>query len=518
MSFSRLVLIVPPQSCVLDGFRTALVALSSYVRRKLPAIKVDIVDLSVVHRSELVKELRQVLAGADRVVAGISTLTADYQAALDVAKAIKTLDPAIITLLGGHHASADAKVILRSHPRLVDFIVVGEGEAPLVEFIRSYPNLDQIPGLAYREAGAVVVNAAPPLLATEDLDCIPAIYSDIASCSQPGKFEHATYVSARGCPLKCSFCAVSNQQIRHKSVSRIIEDIRALARLGHTRIAFEDNFFANSRTRTRDLCRALIALRNEGVEFSWDCQTRVESMDHPETVTLMQNAGCDAVYLGVEGLHDDVLRFLGKTRNPSRYLSSLENNVVPTLLDSEIDIHINLQFGLPGLSSADVTEATVARITKLGRLAAARGKKITVFPQLFVIYPGTAHFHLYRRTELLPEDVFETFTEWEAEQHPVLSWLGETFAHGTGGIPIGIMNQHGLWRREYQIDAEAVESVSNLIDRVADLKGVAVFRYGQFLVKDKKHAGHSSPLVAPDPARSHVHLVADRGHRSCNSH
>src|SRR5256885_1331873 len=81
---------------------------------------------------------------------------------------------------------------------------------------------------------------------------------------------------------------------------------------------------------------------------SRDCRSRIESMDRQETINLMQKAGCEAVYLGVESLHEGVLHFLGKTTNPKRYLSRLTEHVVPSLLDSNIDCYINLQFGLPG--------------------------------------------------------------------------------------------------------------------------------------------------------------------------
>jgi serine phosphatase RsbU (regulator of sigma subunit) len=53
----------------------------------------------------------------------------------------------------------------------------------------------------------------------------------------------------------------------------------------------------------------------------------------------MQQAGCEAVYLGVESLHDEVLRFLRKTGNPQHYLSKLTEQVVPSLLDS-IDVEL----------------------------------------------------------------------------------------------------------------------------------------------------------------------------------
>lgn len=512
MPFTRLLLIVPPQLLLMEGFRTALVALAAYVGRKLPELDIKLLDLSTIDPSAIRSVIESALCGhAGRTVAGISTVTADYQAALTVAKELKDLDPNIVTIFGGHHASGDAKVILREHPRLVDYVICGEGEIPLYIFLDLFPAVDNVAGLAFRSNGSIVINAPPKLLDQEDLDIVPLAYGGWELSSAPGKFDHVTYVSARGCPLTCAFCAVANQKIRYKSISQVLRDVRTLVASGFSRIAFEDNFFAHNKERTRLLCEALVNLRADGLNFTWDCQTRVESMDHQETISLMQKAGCEAVYLGVESLHEGVLRFLGKTANPRRYLSRLTEHVVPSLLDSKIDCYINLQFGLPGeITSTDEIETNVSIMARLGQMAARRGKAITVFPQLFVVYPGTAHTHLYLSARLFPEDVFETFTAWEAKNKPILKWLGETFAHGAGGVPLGILDQHSLWNRQYKIDKEATERVSNTINRLDGLDGVNVFRYGKYLVTESSDAhkcvqstetAHASPRLVVSSGR-----------------
>src|SRR5690606_30378013 len=85
-------------------------------------------------------------------IIGITITTASYQAGLAVASAFKAMrvdDVRFTTILGGHHASADAEVVLRSHPDTVDYIVVGEGEIAMAEFLRRFPNVLSIPGLAF---------------------------------------------------------------------------------------------------------------------------------------------------------------------------------------------------------------------------------------------------------------------------------------------------------------------------------------------------------------------------------
>jgi hypothetical protein len=174
---------------------------------------------------------------------------------------------------------------------------------------------------------------------------------------------------------------------------------------------------------------------------------------------------------------------------------------------------VNLQFGLPGeASSSDEVETNIRTMARLGRVAALRGKSITVYPQLFVVYPGTRHFGRYLAMRLFPEDVFETFTAWESKNKPIRTWLGETFAHGTGGIPLGILNQHSLWNRRYEIDEDAVARVSKAINDIDSLDGVNVFRYGQYLVREKTDAGGddaaNSRILSKSAAPAQPRLVA----------
>jgi anaerobic magnesium-protoporphyrin IX monomethyl ester cyclase len=477
---NTLLLIIPPQRLVMEGFRSALVALGAYIHRKLPTMDIRLVDLSAVHLSKVAGSLSDELRSVrGRVLAGISTLTADYQAALKVAGELKKLDKGIITVMGGHHASGDAAVILQEHSD-VDFVISNEGELPLFNLANCYPAVENIPGLAFRSNGGIQRNKPPPLLSQEDLDLVPLTFEGWELSQAPGKFDHVTYVSARGCPLHCAFCAVANQAIRGKSVSRVAEDIASLVDRGFSRLAIEDNFFAHSVRRTRDVCDALSGLRANGMKFSWDCQTRVESMDRAGILPLMQDAGCDAVYLGVESLDEETLSFLGKTPNPSKYLDRLQERVIPELLKSNIDCFINLQFGVPGETDSQMNKV-IDRMRRLGQLAQSRGREITIFPQLFVVYPGTFHFIEFVRAKLFSNKIFESFTKWEAEQEPILEWLGQTFAHGTGGLPLGILDDRRLRDGQFTVDGASTARIEHAISRL-NLPGVRVFRYGEYLV------------------------------------
>jgi B12 binding domain/Radical SAM superfamily len=491
MASTQLILVHPPQIGLLEGFSSGLVALANYTARRQPSVDVHVLDLGLSSPGEVGDRVRDAVdAASGSLFVGISTTTASYQSALAVARAFKMLSPWCVVVLGGHHASAQDEVIMRTQPS-VDCVVRGEGEIALDMLLRHYPDLTSVPNLTYRSGLSAVRNPEAPLLSTAELDRLPATYSGWGAHSAPGKFDHITYVSARGCPLRCAFCAVANQVIRNKSVAGVIDDLRYLVgELGHKRIAIEDNFFAHSPKRTLELCEALASLQDE-MPFRWDCQTRVESCQRTDLLEAMEHAGCDAVYLGVEAFDPEHLLYLRKTSSPGSYLKLLSDRVVPWLLDSRMSCYLNLQLGLPSEGPSH-RENTLRQLQTLGRLAAQRAREIVVFPQLHVVYPGTRHFQeaiMEGRFGDGSEDVFERFTAWETRQQPVLRWLGEHFAHGTGGIPEGILRTDLLRRGGFEIDSDAVLHVANHLNEIETIEGVSVFKYRRYLAKVEESTG-----------------------------
>ena len=481
-----LLLVLPPQRGLLEGFSSGLISLANYVEQAEPSVDVRLLDFGPTPADRLPAAVARAVrvAGRRRLFIGITTTTASYQSALRTAELFKREAPSGVVVMGGHHASAQDEQVL-SH-RTVDVVVRGEGEVALVELLRRHPNLNSVPGISYRDSLTVRRTAAGPLLDQAALDRLGPSFDDLGVRSAPGKFEHITYVSARGCPLSCAFCSVANERIRAKSVDAVVADLRHLVRkMGYSSIAIEDNFFAHSAARTVALCTALQELAHE-VSFSWDCQTRVESMRSKRVIDVMERAGCEAVYLGVESLVPRHLLYLGKTKDPEKYLEQLECTVVPQLMRSSIACYINLQLALPGETPRDRKE-TLKAVTRLGRIAAERGKTLTVFPQLHVVYPGTRHYNdavATRRFGPSTIEVFESFTRWEAEHEPILRWLGEHFAHGVGGIPEGLLAEQALREGKFEVDDNVVLETATQLSELEDCPGTSVFRYGRYLAHD----------------------------------
>lgn len=499
-SNTQLILVMPPQFGLLSGFAAGLISLANFIEARMSSVRVKILDLSDSSPDATMAALAAcVPTDGARTFVGVTTTTATYQAALQVARVARGVLPGAVIVFGGHHASADAETVLRHHPELVDVIVVGEGEYALCELLAAYPQIQSVPGVSYgTEDGSIVRNRAPSPLSQSELDAIPVTHAN-SLIGTPGKFDHVTYVSARGCPYNCGFCAVGRNPIRAKSAMAVKRDVRALVSLGYSRIAIEDNFFAHSAARTQEICAVLADLRRETDHgFTWDCQTRVEALCRPGTISLMASAGCEAVYVGVESVHCSQLLYMKKTDSPAEYLRALADIVVPQLLGSPVACYLNIQFGLPGETEKELRE-TVEVLSGLGRLALREHRKITVFPQLHVVYPGTDHFSQGVADGRFAPDVFEAFTEWEGRVEPILYWLGDHFAHGTGGIPEGIMRQPLLDQGQFEVDGLAVFRILDALRVLGECPGIEVFNYRSYITNTRRS---QSILLSPSDTDS----------------
>jgi O-antigen biosynthesis protein len=202
-------------------------------------------------------------------------------------------------VVGGPHTSVAPNTV----PEYVDFIVQGEGERAILAIITG-------------QAKSRIVRCER----IKDLDSLPFPAWDVFA---PLSYDYSglwmdekpvlTMNTSRGCPHNCSFCSVDSvwgQQYTSYSAARIVDEIEYLMQdFGAKGVYFrEDNFTLNIK-RTFDFCQELT---NREISIAWACETRVDTLCNEELVRLMSEAGCKAVYLGVESGSQRILDFLNK--------------------------------------------------------------------------------------------------------------------------------------------------------------------------------------------------------------
>ena len=167
-------------------------------------------------------------------VVAIASMCSAYEAqALEVAREAKRVNPQMVTVIGGSHATLFPERLL-SH-RDVDYCIRGEGETPFSELVSALSRdrrggLRDIPGLCFKEGDRLHVSG---INIERDLDLLPR--RDLLESNRyliSGK-RYTFFLTSRGCPFSCSFCGKPPLPYRKRRLGSIEEEIDACAGSRH---------------------------------------------------------------------------------------------------------------------------------------------------------------------------------------------------------------------------------------------------------------------------------------------
>ena len=295
-------------------------------------------------------------------IVGFTSMAIESHVCLETARLLKERNPNIITIFGGPHFGAIATEVLE-HYEWTDYVIAGEGEAPLQNLIRYLEGNDSVTtmdNIAYRDIrtdgnnGEIVFNRNK--MSGRDLDEIPFPAYHLVDMEEyfalnPNQlvcFEHA-----RGCFLKCSFC-YSPQHWGHgesrKSTERVLAELRQLKEMGIKELFWVSDNLLNSADNTISLCESI---KEAELQFKWHCYGTMPQITEP-VVTALSNAGCQSIFVGVDAVSDDNKKkykksyFKGWDGLREKLSLCLGNGITPTCA-----------FMLSPLDTDDAREATL---------------------------------------------------------------------------------------------------------------------------------------------------------------
>jgi len=330
-------------------------------------------------------------------IIGVTATTLLYKSAMKLINIAKMTQPHAVTLLGGSHGSFWDENALNEYPSL-DIVVRREGEQTFIELldkIQNQSSLANVLGITYRNGDKITRNADRPLI--EDLDSIPFPAHHLLpleNLKHNGKILFPL-VTSRGCVYWCDFCStvrMFGRGYRMRGPKNVVDEMQLIHdKYGVDQVTFYDDAFTVNRDRVLKICEEL-HLRK--LHMKWDCGTRVDMVDR-ELLKKMYDAGCFAVWLGVESGSEAILGAMNK-----RIKLDQTRQAYKTAHDVGLMTIANVVLGFPGETEQTARE-TIRFVKELN--------PEDVGFYIATPYPGTPMYEEVKNNGWLRETDFDKY-------------------------------------------------------------------------------------------------------------
>ena len=246
---------------------------------------------------------------------GVTATTLLYKSAMKLIDTAKQEHPQATTMLGGSHGTFWDENALNEYPSL-DIVVRREGETTFTELLnklQTKTGINNVQGITYRnKTGKITRNPDRPFI--ENLDDLPFPAHHLLPLDALKRMGKILFplMTSRGCVFWCDFCStvrMFGRGYRWRSAENVVDEMEMIHnKYGIDQFTFYDDAFSVNRKRVIKICEEL---HTRKLDLTWDCGTRVDMVDR-ELLTTMHNAGCIAVWLGVESGSEIILNAMNK--------------------------------------------------------------------------------------------------------------------------------------------------------------------------------------------------------------
>ncbi len=277
---------------------------------------------------EPVDRLFRVTNGLCPDIIGFSVNIWNRDICFQLAERLKTANPRIKCIAGGQEMTNSTVDYLSSHPE-IDYIIDGEGEIPLTQFLANW-DADQldihapetVSGLHYRKNGTHAFTGPAQLV--DSLDDIPSpILSGLINPEI--RYRLGTMIEGtRGCPFKCSFCFEGGEKrkVRTASLARIKEEIEFMASRGVKFFHLMDPILCNSSpARLKELARFFDKMN---AQYK-DIVVSVEAYAHHITLEVAQCLkNFRLIDIGLQTVNPETAKAIHRPWQPEKFKAGLD--------------------------------------------------------------------------------------------------------------------------------------------------------------------------------------------------
>jgi len=252
---------------------------------------------------------------------GLTSTSIDFEKTIALIVSLKGRFPEIPVIFGGTHINIFGNRVLKENPA-IDFGCIGDGEDMIIELLDVFVSpeknkIENVKGLVFRRDGTVIQNVHRPIEPALDRYPFPArhllnnqLYARVVP--RKGYVATASFMSSRGCPYSCIYCAVKNihgQNVRLRTAENVVEELNLIVnkmRICH--VAFNDDCLTLNKERMYQICSGI---RKAKLKFTWEGLSRADLVDK-ELLTEMKQTGLVRLSYGIESGNPRILQFLRK--------------------------------------------------------------------------------------------------------------------------------------------------------------------------------------------------------------
>lgn len=282
---------------------------------------------------------KQIDALAACAVVGLSVFKSNLKTSMFLARELKNRNKNLKVVLGGPEITRlyfkGGSYIPDEIRGIADLTVVGEGELPLIEFLRGDS----------REKTACFKERAR----LENENFIPA-YEKIGLNGYPKK-NSVSLLFSRGCTRSCSFCGerLLYKSFRQRPVQSMINEIGYHLGRGVKNFIFHDSMLNADLEALEKLCDEII---NNFGKINWEAQMAVRPDTSERLLEKIKQSGCYNLFVGLESGSRNTLKRMRKgfdTDEAKVFFKKLN--------EARIHFGVSLIVGFPGETNADYTES-----------------------------------------------------------------------------------------------------------------------------------------------------------------
>ncbi|MCP4400859.1 MAG: radical SAM protein [bacterium] len=334
--------------------------LTSFLKRR--NFNVEMINFYTREKERLISLLQQ----NPRAVAISTTLYVENDLSREIVQLIKQYNSITTIIVGGPYIFSSCT--LQEDIAIQDYLLreIGadvyihdsQGEATLAKVLQELrnkgkPNLEHLPNLLYKTNPDHINSSAVKKSVFVRTPRVPennGLDENLIDWSVfPKKFYTPTaYIrTSRGCAFACAFCnfPLLRGSLCFTSLESLEREMTQLANAGVKQLVFVDDTLNVPLPRFKKMLRMMIAKQ---FHFQWFSFFRCSHTDD-ETFDLMQQSGCQGVYLGIESGDQSMLRRMNKQTTLEAYKKSIRQ-----LHERDILTYASFIVGFPGETQESV--------------------------------------------------------------------------------------------------------------------------------------------------------------------